>query len=255
MQSLLDHPLLAARYFFPRREPVSSPFFVTASDGVSRLACHRSMPYPGALTLLHFHGNAEVVADYVPAIAQLVNALGVNVVFAEYRGYGGSTGSPSLRAMLDDAEAVFQAMDVSARRVVPFGRSLGSLFAVEIASRHPEVAGLVLESGIADVLDRNLVRVTPEDLGASPLDLEAAVKERFDQRAKLAAYTGPLLVMHTRQDALVAPSHGERTHNWGGAPTADKTLVMFEEGDHGTIFLVNNDAYLRHLRNFLRNLD
>src|SRR5437868_6058971 len=123
MQSLLDHPLLAARYFFPRRDPVDSPFVVTASDGVSRLACYRSMPYPGGLTLLHFHGNAEVVADYVPGVAQVVNGLGVNVVFAEYRGYGGSTGSPSLRAMLDDTESIFQAVGMPARKVVPFGRS------------------------------------------------------------------------------------------------------------------------------------
>jgi hypothetical protein len=212
------------------------------------------MPYPGSLTLLHFHGNAEVVADYVPGVAQVVNGLGVNVVFAEYRGYGASTGSPSLRAMLDDAEAIFRAAAIPARKVVPFGRSLGSLFAVEVASKHPEVAGLVLESGIADPLDRNLVRVTPEDLGASPVDLEAAVRERFDQRAKLGGYTGPLLVMHARNDALVAASHAERTFQWGGAPAAEKKLVMFDEGNHGTIFVANTEAYLRHLGDFLRKL-
>lgn len=254
MQSLLDHPLLAARYFFPRRDPVDSPFVVTAADGSSRLACYRSSPFADALTVLHFHGNAEVVADYVPFIAQVVNGLGVNVLFAEYRGYGGSTGSPSLRAMLDDAEVIFQAAKVPARRVVAFGRSLGSLFAVEIASKHPEIAGLVLESGIADPMDPTLIRVSPEDLGASVDQLRAAVDERLDQRAKLGAYTGPLLVMHTANDALVAPAHAQQTFAWSGAPAGKKELVMFGEGDHGSIFPVNREAYLQHLGNFLRRL-
>jgi pimeloyl-ACP methyl ester carboxylesterase len=251
MQSLLDHPLLAARYFFPRRDPVDRPFVVPAADGAASLACYRSAPHADALTVLHFHGNAEVVADYVPAVAEMVNGLGVNVVFAEYRGYGGSTGAPSLPAMLGDAECVFRATGAPAPHVVPFGRSLGSLFAVEVAARHPDVAGLVIESGIADPLERSLIRVSPEDLGASPSELQAAVYTHFDQRAKLASYHGPLLVMHTAADMLIARSHADRMFAWGGAPAEDKELVIFERGDHGSIFPANRDAYLDHLRRFL----
>ncbi len=254
MQSLLDHPLLAARYFFPRRDPVAHPFVVPAADGTSRLACYRSAPHADALTVLHFHGNAEVVADYVPAVARLMNDLGVNVVFAEYRGYGGSTGAPSLPAMLGDAECVFQATGAPARRVVPFGRSLGSLFAVEVAARHPDVAGLVIESGIADPLERSLVRVSPEDLGASPSELHAAVASHFDQRTKLASYHGPLLVMHAAADGLISRSHADRMFAWGGALPSEKELVIFEKGDHGSIFPANRDAYLDHLTRFLGRL-
>jgi hypothetical protein len=52
--------------FFPRRAPLDDAFFVTASDGESKLGCFRATPHPGALTILHFHGNGEVVSDYVP---------------------------------------------------------------------------------------------------------------------------------------------------------------------------------------------
>lgn len=226
--------------------------FVTATDGESRLGCSRASPHQGdrALTVLHFHGNAEIVPDYVPTMANVLNSLGVNVFFAEYRGYGMSTGKPSLNAMLDDAECVFEALGVPASKVVAFGRSLGSLFAIEIAGRHPEIGGLILESGIAEPLDPAIARVSAEDLGTSPGELSAAVAERFDQHAKLARYDGPLLVMHTALDPLIPRAQAERLHDWGGAPAAGKRLVIFDKGDHGTIFAANQEQYLSELAAF-----
>lgn len=254
MLSPLDHPLLTSRYFFPRRSPVDAPFEVTAADGVSRLACYRSAPHEGALTLLHFHGNAEIVADYVPEVARTMNGLGLNAFFAEYRGYGGSTGAPSLGAMLDDSEVVFRALGVPASRVIAFGRSLGSLFAVEVASRHRDLAGLVLESAIADPLEPGLARVSAEDLGVSDQELVAAVRARFDQAAKLASYPGPLLVMHTSGDLLIPPSHAQRNWQSGGAPPGDKELVMFAQGDHGSIYPVNHAEYIARLGAFVEKV-
>lgn len=249
---ILDHPLLASRYFLPRNGEMEGVLFVPAADGKSRLGCFRASPYDSdrALTVLHFHGNAEIVPDYVPAMVNVLNSLGVNVLFAEYRGYGMSTGSPSLNGMLDDAECVFQTLGVPASQIVAFGRSLGSLFAVEVAGRHPGIGGLILESGIAEPLDPAITRVSAEDLGASADELTAAVAERVDQHAKLARYGGPLLVMHTAFDMLIPRVHAERLREWGGAPAADKRLVVFEKGDHGTIYAVNQAKYQAELAGF-----
>ena len=250
MIDLLDHPALSSAYFFPRKNPVTDPFWVTAADGV-RLACYRSAPFPDALTIVHFHGNAEVVADYVPAMARLVNQLGVNVVFGEYRGYGGSTGSASLGKMLEDVKPIVEAAAVNEDRLVFFGRSLGSVFATEAAALYPRAAALVVESGIADPLERTLMRVSPESLGTTAAALESVVHARVDQQAKLRAFRGPLLVMHAVQDALIPVAHGSRIHAWGGAHADDKELVLFEQGDHGTIFPANREAYLTRLGAFL----
>ncbi|HXX69303.1 MAG TPA: alpha/beta hydrolase [Polyangiaceae bacterium] len=251
--TLLDHPLLASRYFLPRPGALEAAFFVVAADGQSRLGCFRSAPYDGAraLTVLHFHGNAEIVPDYVPSMAHVMNDLGVNVVFAEYRGYGASTGAPSINAMLDDSESIFQALRVSASRVVAFGRSLGSIFALEVARRHPGIAGLILESAIAEPLDPAIVRVSAEDLGASKEELAAAVAERVDQRAKISGYAGPLLVMHTTADMLIPVTHAQRLFEWAGARPAQKKLVLFEQGDHGTIYAANREDYMVELGAFL----
>jgi alpha-beta hydrolase superfamily lysophospholipase len=250
MIDLLDHPALSSAYFFPRRNPVTDPFWVTGADGV-RLACYRSAPFADALTMIHFHGNAEVVADYVPAMAWLVNNLGANVLFAEYRGYGNSTGTASLGKMIEDVKPVVEAAGIPDERLVFFGRSLGSVFAIEAAAHHPAAAGLVIESGIADPLERTLMRVSPESLGTTAAALESVVHARVDQQAKLHAFHGPLLVMHTVHDPLIPVSHGSRIYAWGGAPAGDKELVLFEQGDHGTIFPTNRDAYMARLRAFL----
>jgi pimeloyl-ACP methyl ester carboxylesterase len=253
--SALDHPVLSSRYFFPRPSALRDPFFVTTAGGSARLGCHLARcGVRDAPLVLHFHGNGEVVGDHIPETAAAFRALGVDVLLAEYRGYGASTGAPSLGTMLDDAEAVFAATGVEERRVVLFGRSLGSLCAIELAARHPRVAGLVIESGIADVLERVLLRVAPDEIGVTRAALEDAVAARFDHRAKLARFGGPMLAMHAARDALVAASHAERNVAWGAAPTHDKQLVLLPHGDHNTIFPLNRAAYLAALGDFLRRV-
>jgi pimeloyl-ACP methyl ester carboxylesterase len=249
--SLLDHRLLASRLFFPRKDRIPDPFLVTAADGETQLACFRASPHRRAPTLLHFHGNGEVVADYLPDMADEFTRLGVNVLFAEYRGYGMSTGSPALEAVLDDAACILAALGESPTDVILFGRSLGSLFAIDLASKHPDVRGLVLESGIADPLDTVLSRVTPAELGVSRSELAAAVADRLDHQAKLGCYAGPLLVLHAANDRLVLRSHAERNFAWAATPAAEKELVLFPRGNHNTIFLSNYDEYTEALRRFL----
>lgn len=247
--SIADHDLISQRYFFPRRAPLTGPGATTVDVGDARLACHAAA-YGHPLTLVHFHGNGEVVADYLPGFAELLGELGVNVFFAEYRGYGGSTGTPRLRAMLDDVEAIAvaacAATGVSPDRLIAFGRSIGSIYAIELASRLPQIAGLVLESGIADVHERILLRATPDELDATAAGIEAEFDRLFDHHAKLASFPGPTLVLHALHDHLVAATHAEQN-----ATSAGARLVLFPRGDHNTIFGANRDAYLEELKGFI----
>lgn len=251
MASLIDHPTLSERYFFPRPGPLDDAVMVTAADGVSRLACWRAAPHASAdaLTVLHFHGNGEIVADHLPELADALLDLGVNVLFAEYRGYGASTGQPTLGAILDDAEAVLAASGCRPARVVAFGRSLGSFCAIELAARHPDLGGVILDSSIADPLERILLRVSPGELGATRAELEADVFARLDHRRKLASYPGPLLVLHAAHDSMVPASHAERNAQWGGG--TEKRLVLLPHGDHNSILSENRAAYFQAVAGFL----
>ncbi len=249
MGALLDHPIVTERYFFPRRAPLAAPLLVEVAGGAARLACHHRPAPPGRPTLLFFHGNGEIVADYQQDWVHAIGALGVGVFLAEYRGYGGSTGTPALAAMLDDVPEFVRALGVPPERLVAYGRSVGSLYAIECAARFSALGGLVIESGIADVLERLRLRLRADELGATEAELEAAVRARFDHRAKLGAYRGRLLVMHTRDDELVGFDHAERNLAWAG--TSDKRLVAFERGGHNALLVHNWLRYLDELEAFL----
>ncbi len=246
---LLNHPLIAERYFFPRPERIAEPYWVEAAG--ARLACFSHRAHPGAKTLVHFHGNGETVADYLDGFVDGVYALGLNLFLAEFRGYGMSTGSPSLGRMLDDVEPLIRAVGCPVEEMVLFGRPVGSLFAIHGASLFPEVGGLILESAVADPLERLLLRIAPWELDCTAEELAAAVAERLDHRGKLAAYRGPLLVMHTRNDELVELSHGERLYRWAGGK---KHLHVFPRGNHNNILAVNAREYFSLVQNFVAGL-
>jgi pimeloyl-ACP methyl ester carboxylesterase len=248
---LVDHPLISHRVFFPR--PTTLEPTCPVEVGAARLACYAFRRHPRAGTVLHFHGNGELAAEYAAGSAEFFLCLGVNVCFAEYRGYGGSTGTPGLGAMLGDGEQIVRALGVPPERLVVFGRSLGSVYAIELARRLPRIAGLILESGIADLLE--CWPVADSDLercGFRSGELQREVAEHFDHRAKLQHYPGPQLVLHTANDQLLDQAHAERLHAWGGG--TDKRLTVFPNGNHNTILRANYMEYVREVAQFLRDV-
>ncbi len=243
--SCLDHPALSERYFYPWPKRFEDPFYVEGKEG--RLGCWYERGFPDGLTVIHFHGNGETVGDYLGDFSGRMNALGVNLLLAEYRGYGMSEGMPALAAMLEDIPPIVTASGVAPGQIIFFGRSLGSLFAVHAASLYPQAAGLVLESAIADPLERILARVEPWQVGASADQLRAEVDRVLNQRGKLAAFCGRTLVMHTRNDDLINVSHAERLYSWASQP---KELVIFDRGGHNNIMEINGESYFAHLEKF-----
>lgn len=247
--SPLDHVLLNERYFFPCPNRFAEPFFIEG-DGF-RLGCRYRRIDTDAPTIIHFHGNGETTADYVGEFEERIIALGANLLLADYRGYGMSTGTPALAAMLADVELTVRAVGVDPARIIFFGRSLGSLYAVHGAGLFPQAAGLILESGIADPLERILLRVEPRQVGTDLAGLQAAVDNELNQGRKLAAFRGRTLIMHARHDDLVPLSHADRLFAWANQP---KELLVFPRGDHNTILAANQEAYFAAVGEFIKGM-
>lgn len=248
--SVLDHAAISGAYLFPQRRRISSPFTVPV-DGCS-LACYSRILHPDHFTVIHFHGNGEAVADYVPEIGDQFAELGLNSLFVEYRQYGDSTGDAQLTAMLGDGQAAMHAAGIQPEKTIAFGRSIGSLYAIELAAREPALAGLIIESGIADPAERFLVYADIESAGIDEAEVKAEVKRCFNHKEKLATYKNPVLLLHAENDGLVDVSHAERNLKWAGSN--NKRLVRFSNGTHNTIFRANYFAYIEAIRSFLKSL-
>lgn len=247
--SLLNHPIISQRYFFPRSAPVPRTFWVDCPG--ARLACYYHEIDPQARTVVHFHGNGEVVADYLEGFPEIIGRMGCNCFLAEFRGYGGSTGTPQLGRMLKDVKQTIDSIGQPASQMVLFGRSVGSLFAVKAAELFPGVAGMILESAVADPLERLLLRADPAELGTTAEGLSKVVLAAMNTRQSMADFTRPTLILHTRHDGLIDVSHAERLAEWCGGAVQ---LEIFPQGTHNDIMFVNGPRYFALINEFLNSL-
>jgi hypothetical protein len=112
-----------------------------------------------APALLWFYGNGETVAFDAPVLREL-RPPGWALLALDYRGYGGSTGTPSETGLRRDAEAAWDFLvarpEVDPARVALYGRSLGSVPALHLAARRP-VRAVVLDSPFSS--GREMARV------------------------------------------------------------------------------------------------
>lgn len=73
-------------------------------------------------------------------------------------------------------------------------------------------------------------------------------KQVYNHKGKVAQYAGPVLILHTKRDSIVQVSHAERLAEWGGKDRVK--LVVFPDGDHNYIWLVNHVQYVQELKDF-----
>ena len=250
----IDHPAVNAAIFFPRPAtglPAprgSEDLTISVGSGVTVAARYHpsdlSLP-----TVLHFHGNGEIVPDY-DTIAPAFHSAGASLVSADYRGYGSSTGSPSVSSLLDDAPVVLDhAIAFLKERghtgpLVVMGRSMGSAPAIELAStRGGDIAGLIVESGFAQTPPLlTLFGISLESLGLRDLS-------GTDNEDKMAKVRMPVLVLHAERDVLLPPWNGERIHE--RAASDEKSLVMIPNADHNTIMAFGGSLYWGAIAEFL----
>lgn len=153
----------------------------------------------GPKALIYFGGNAEDVAFNLPAFAAAFP--GHSLYLVNYRGYGGSSGSPSEQGLLADAEAVYDEVKKSRGEISVFGRSLGTGVAAHLASAR-EVERLVLVSPYD-----SLVNVARAHFRMFPVGL--LMRDRFDSLARVPAIRAPTLAVIAGEDEVIPRARSE----------------------------------------------
>src|SRR3979409_2081464 len=153
---------LALLYFAPRsilypipetrRTSPKAAGFPPAAENVLQprdshhLVAWQFAPRAGKPVVIFFHGNGDILAWRAPWFAALT-ADGTGLVAVSFRGYAGSSGSPTEAGLINDAEAAyaFAAQRYAPDRIVVWGYSLGSGPGVALAARH-RISRLILEA-------------------------------------------------------------------------------------------------------------
>jgi len=215
---------------------------IETDDGVTLQAWWIARSEPEAPLLLFLHGNAGNREDRLHNLRGLWRA-GISVLIVDYRGYGGSGGTPTEDGLYRDGRAAFDwlAERNPGRLPALFGRSLGAAVAARVAGERP-VSALILESPFTSAPDM-AERIFPVP------GIRRFVRSRFDTRAAVRKIAPPLLVIHGTDDEIVPFDMGRAVFD--AAASADKTLHAVPGGHHNDTYLVAGDAYWGWVRSFL----
>jgi fermentation-respiration switch protein FrsA (DUF1100 family) len=216
--------------------------WLLTSDGVRLHAWWIRAPQASLVTL-YLHGNAGNLTHRVLPIREITTA-GSSILMLDYRGYGKSRGSPSEHGLYTDADAAFLYLlnhGYSAQHIVVQGESLGTAFAVDLASRK-ERAGAVPEAAFTsggDVANTVLPVIGP------------LVFQGFDSKSKIANIRAPLLFFHGDRDEIIPLKLGRSLFEAAPEP---KSLIEIPGAGHNDLVATAGLSYRDRLHEFYGHL-
>ncbi|KAJ8601965.1 hypothetical protein CTAYLR_004463 [Chrysophaeum taylorii] len=156
------------------------------------------------VTILYSHANAEDLGLSLPFLDVLSRFCGADVLAYEYSGYSISSGEPSEEGCINCIDAALAYLvdecHVPAQRIIAYGRSIGSGPTVDLASRTPNLGGMILQSPIASA---GLVVLPPS------LCKVLASFDLFRNYEKIDKVRCRTLVIHGKNDTMVPFDHAQ----------------------------------------------
>lgn len=216
----------------PRAKGERSATMALPVPGAELVISLRSHDGPNAI--VYFGGNGEDVAYNLPAFSDAFPEHALYLM--NYRGYGGSTGSPTEQAIHRDAQALFDWVHARHPHVVVMGRSLGSGVAIRLASERP-AARLVLITPYSSIVE----------LGARQFPyfpVRWLAQDKYESWRYAPRITVPTLLVAAENDEIIPRASTEDLYS-RFAPGVASLRVIPGVG-HNTISA--NPSYLASLR-------
>jgi hypothetical protein len=194
--------------------------------------------------IIYFHGNDRNISNNLEQ-TQRLHSLGYNVLLADYRGFGKSSGNmPDEAKVYEDAQAVWHYM-IKLRnpgKIFIYGHSLGGAIAINLAIYHPEAAGLIVESTFTSMLAMGKLTY-----GYLPVDW--LLNQRFDSLQKVARLRLPVLYIHGTWDQRVPAVMSQQLY---AATPFPKQLLLIEGGEHNNSSAIGWIEYRHALSAFVK---
>ncbi|MBW4672306.1 MAG: alpha/beta hydrolase [Cyanomargarita calcarea GSE-NOS-MK-12-04C] len=205
---------------------------------------------PENKVLLYLHGNGENIGANTGHAVRL-QQLGFSVLLIDYRGYGRSGGDfPNEARVYQDAgiawDYLVQERRFSPQQIYIYGHSLGGAIAIDLAVKHPNAAGLIVESSftsIRQVVDYN------NKFWMFPVDL--LLTQRFESIKKVPNLKMPVLFIHGTADSTVPAFMSQKLYQ---ATKEPKALLLVKGSGHNNTALFATAQYIQAVRSFLQQV-
>ncbi|MGZ3304856.1 MAG: alpha/beta hydrolase, partial [Asticcacaulis sp.] len=189
---------------------------------------------PGRPVMLFLHGQGASLElgkwRYIR-----MHKEGVGFLALAYRGYSGSTGTPTEKGLFTDALAAYdwlRARGFGDSDIVIHGHSLGTGVAVYLATQRPARA-LILEAPFTAAAD--------VAAGRYPyVPVRLLMRDHYDSATRIRDVHMPLLIAHGDADRVIPFAEGQTLYALANPP---KLFVRMHGSDHNT--LVRDGLYDR----------
>ena len=222
--------------------------YITCRDG-SKLHCWLfRVPGSDKIVIVN-HGNAGNISNRI-YIASALTKAGCSALLYDYRGYGSSSGKPTIDGILQDGLTVYDYVHGELRypsnKILLFGESIGSGVTTNLAANR-SCAGVILESAIGSLpaVGKSLfpfLYLFPDLVFAQPtLDNVAAVK----------SIHVPILFMHGKRDTVVPYQHSQQMFANANEP---KQLVLLSDCGHNDMGVQNTRQFHDVINQFIQSV-
>lgn len=199
-------------------------------------------------TVLYLGGNGFLMLKSKPLI-HAYSEMPVNLLLFDYRGYGLSSGQPTVSGVISDAEAAFNyatSQSITATdKIYVHGHSMGSFLSSHLAFQN-NIDGYILESPITEVRGwtRSLVPWILRPF--IRFDIDEALTNQSNIE-KVSQIDHPLLLIAGRNDEITPYSMAEDLKEISSSESV--TLKIIDGGTHNN--LPSFQDYQKSLRDFL----
>lgn len=207
----------------------------------------------GPKTMLYLYGVGPNKGDH-HAISRIAafRQLGFSVLVVDYRGYGESQGDfPTEEQLYEDAQAAWDylltELEILSEDVVIYGESMGGAIALNLATQHPNAAGLIIQSSFTTMADA----VKHKPIGKI-LPVRLLLTEEFDSLGRIRNLQMPVLFLHGADDKAVPVWMSNQLYE---AAPADKQQLIISGANHNSIYQPGADSYLRAIEAFVLQIE
>lgn len=256
---IMPKPKFKSKYKFDKRDKIIK-ISTSSGDHIAIKLTNAIDPLPGNPVVLVVHGDGETIDDYFYYQGYFVKH-GVSYCIIDHRGCGYAEGEYQTSGIreTDDCLTVIDYLKKNGySKISFFGRSLGGISGIYVASRVPDLVCIALDSPVIDLTEYVYYFMSYPKFYNVPIE---KVKELFPlacekvkektgidflniQQPSEAAkkITQPIFVIHGKNDIHVPLSNSEKLIEL--VQSKDKKLIIFKGTHCSPRFIAFLDPFL-----------